>query len=199
MKKLLSLLALLVTTVTAMAIDFTDYRSVTEVKDHPAEINDAKLTVTSNGDGTYNVTFFNLYETKWNDNFGDITFSNVKGTTEDGITTIQGTNLSGTMQNSTSDPTANATSQGELYVKFQEDPAKAYATMTCRTMVYSAVITVVFGKDEGWGGGSTGGGETGGETAAAFEKVDFVGNGTNFDWKIPVNWDTQKISCPMAV
>ena len=193
MKKLLSLLALLVTTVTAMAIDFTDYRSVTEVKDCPAEINDAKLTVTSNGDGTYNVTFFNLYETKWNDNFGDITFSNVKGTTEDGITTIQGTNLSGTMQNSTSDPTANATSQGELYVKFQEDPAKAYATMTCRTMVYSAVITVVFGKDEGWGGGSTGGGETGGETAAAFEKVDFVGNGTNFDWKIPVNWDTQKI------
>ena len=193
MKKLLSLLALLVTTVTAMAIDFTDYRSVTEVKDYPAEINDAKLTVTSNGDGTYNVTFFNLYETKWNDNFGDITFSNVKGTTEDGITTIQGTNLSGTMQNSTSDPTANATSQGELYVKFQEDPAKAYATMTCRTMVYSAVITVVFGKDEGWGGGSTGGGETGGETAAAFEKVDFVGNGTNFDWKIPVNWDTQKI------
>ena len=189
MKKLLSLLALLVTTVTAMAIDFTDYRSVTEVKDYPAEINDAKLTVTSNGDGTYNVTFFNLYETKWNDNFGDITFSNVKGTTEDGITTIQGTNLSGTMQNSTSDPTANATSQGELYVKFQEDPAKAYATMTCRTMVYSAVITVVFGKDEGWGGGSTGGGET----AAAFEKVDFVGNGTNFDWKIPVNWDTQKI------
>ena len=193
MKKLLSLLALLVTTVTAMAIDFTDYRSVTEVKDCPAEINDAKLTVTSNGDGTYNVTFFNLYETKWNDNFGDITFSNVKGTTEDGITTIQGTNLSGTMQNSTSDPTANATSQGELYVKFQEDPAKAYATMTCRTMVYSAVITVVFGKDEGWGGGSTGGGETGGEVAAPFEKVNFVGDGTNFNWSIPVNWDTQKI------
>lgn len=195
MKKLLSLLALLVTTVTAMAIDFTDYRSVTEVKDYPAEINDAKLTVTSNGDGTYNVTFFNLYETKWNDNFGDITFSNVKGTTEDGITTIQGTNLSGTMQNSTSDPTANATSQGELYVKFQEDPAKAYATMTCRTMVYSAVITVVFGKDEGWGGGSTGGGETGGETSSIVTvKENFQSTeGSSWGENVTIDWSTQKL------
>ena len=195
MKKLLSLLALLVTTVTAMAIDFTDYRSVTEVKDYPAEINDAKLTVTSNGDGTYNVTFFNLYETKWNDNFGDITFSNVKGTTEDGITTIQGTNLSGTMQNSTSDPTANATSQGELYVKFQEDPAKAYATMTCRTMVYSAVITVVFGKDEGWGGGSTGGGETGGETSSIVTvKENFQSTeGSSWGENVTIDWNTQKL------
>ena len=195
MKKLLSLLALLVTTVTAMAIDFTDYRSVTEVKDYPAEINDAKLTVTSNGDGTYNVTFFNLYETKWNDNFGDITFSNVKGTTEDGITTIQGTNLSGTMQNSTSDPTANATSQGELYVKFQEDPAKAYATMTCRTMVYSAVITVVFGKDEGWGGGSTGGGETGGETSSIVTvKENFQSTeGSSWGENVTIDWTTQKL------
>ena len=195
MKKLLSLLALLVTTVTAMAIDFTDYRSVTEVKDYPAEINDAKLTVTSNGDGTYNVTFFNLYETKWNDNFGDITFSNVKGTTEGGITTIQGTNLSGTMQNSTSVPTANATSQGELYVKFQEDPAKAYATMTCRTMVYSAVITVVFGKDEGWGGGSTGGGETGGETSSIVTvKENFQSTeGSSWGENVTIDWTTQKL------
>ena len=48
-----------------------------------------------------------------------------------------------------------------------------------------------FGTDEGFdGGGSTGGGE---DKPAVFEEVNFVGDGTNFDWKIPVNWDTQKI------
>mgnify|MGYP004456203601 CR=1 len=55
MKKILSLLALLVTTVAAMAIDFTDQRSVTEVINCPSIVTDAKLTVAPNGDGTYNV------------------------------------------------------------------------------------------------------------------------------------------------
>ena len=49
-------------------------------------------------------------------------------------------------------------------------------------------------KIEPYAGGSTGGGETGGEDKpAAFEKVNFVGDGTNFNWSIPVDWDTQKI------
>jgi len=53
-------------------------------------------------------------------------------------------------------------------------------------------FTVEFGTDEGFE--STGGGSTGGdEKPAAFEKVNFVGDGTNFNWSIPVDWDTQKI------
>ena len=118
MKKILSLLALLVTTVAAMAIDFTDQRSVTEVINCPSIVTDAKLTVAPNGDGTYNVTFFNLYEEQYGDNFGDITFSNVSGRTEDGFVIIEGDNLSGTAANSTTMPDANAVSSGKLYVKY---------------------------------------------------------------------------------
>lgn len=199
MKKILSLLALLVTTVAAMAIDFTDQRSVTEVINCPSIVTDAKLTVTPNGDGTYNVTFFNLYEEQYHDNFGDITFSNVPGKTEDGFVIIEGDNLSGTAANSTTMPDANAVSSGKLYVKYQEDPAKAYATLNVRTMVYSAVIDVVFGTNEGWGaGGSTGGGSTGGSTVETTEgplvEAGFAANGAAIDAKpFTINWDTHKV------
>ena len=199
MKKILSLLALLVTTVAAMAIDFTDQRSVTEVINCPSIVTDAKLTVAPNGDGTYNVTFFNLYEEQYGDNFGDITFSNVSGRTEDGFVIIEGDNLSGTAANSTTMPDANAVSSGKLYVKYQEDPAKAYATLNVRTMVYSAVIDVVFGTNEGWGaGGSTGGGSTGGSTVETTEgplvEAGFAANGAAIAAKpFTINWDTHKV------
>lgn len=199
MKKILSLLALLVTTVAAMAIDFTDQRSVTEVINCPSIVTDAKLTVAPNGDGTYNVTFFNLYEEQYGDNFGDITFSNVSGRTEDGFVIIEGDNLSGTAANSTTMPDANAVSSGKLYVKYQEDPAKAYATLNVRTMVYSAVIDVVFGTNEGWGaGGSTGGGSTGGGTVETTEgplvEAGFAANGAAIAAKpFTINWDTHKV------
>ena len=199
MKKILSLLALLVTTVAAMAIDFTDQRSVTEVINCPSIVTDAKLTVAPNGDGTYNVTFFNLYEEQYGDNLGDITFSNVSGRTEDGFVIIEGDNLSGTAANSTTMPDANAVSSGKLYVKYQEDPAKAYATLNVRTMVYSAVIDVVFGTNEGWGaGGSTGGGSTGGSTVETTEgplvEAGFAANGAAIAAKpFTINWDTHKV------
>lgn len=199
MKKILSLLALLVTTVAAMAIDFTDQRSVTEVANSPSNVTDAKLTVTPNGDGTYNVTFFNLYEEYFGDNFGDITFSNVSGKTEDGFVIIEGNNLSGTVANCVTQPSADAVSDGKLYVKYQEDPAKAYATLNVRTMVYSAVIDVVFGTNEGWGaGGSTGGGSTGGSTVETTEgplvEAGFAANGAAIAAKpFTINWDTHKV------
>ena len=182
-----------------MAIDFTDQRSVTEVINCPSIVTDAKLTVAPNGDGTYNVTFFNLYEEQYGDNFGDITFSNVSGRTEDGFVIIEGDNLSGTAANSTTMPDANAVSSGKLYVKYQEDPAKAYATLNVRTMVYSAVIDVVFGTNEGWGaGGSTGGGSTGGGTVETTEgplvEAGFAANGAAIAAKpFTINWDTHKV------
>ena len=79
----------------------------------------------------------------------------------------------------------------KLFVKFKGD--KAYATFegTYNPNFYTNYkLKYTFGVDEGFDGGSTGGGE---DKPAAFEKVNFVGDGTNFDWKIPVNWDTQKI------
>jgi hypothetical protein len=80
----------------------------------------------------------------------------------------------------------------KLFVKFKGD--KAYATFegTYNPNFYANYeLKYTFGVDEGFdGGGSTGGGE---DKPAAFEKVNFVGDGTNFNWSIPVNWDTQKI------
>ena len=84
----------------------------------------------------------------------------------------------------------------KLFVKFKGD--KAYATFKGiynPNFFTNITVEYTFGVDEGFeGGGSTGGGETGGEDKpAAFEKVNFVGDGTNFNWSIPVDWDTQKI------
>ena len=79
----------------------------------------------------------------------------------------------------------------KLFVKFKGD--KAYATFegTYNPNFYTNYkLKYTFGVDEGFDGGSTGGGE---DKPAAFEKVNFVGDGTNFNWSIPVNWDTQKI------
>ena len=191
MKKILSLLALLVMTLTAFALDFTDYRKVTLGGNTPTESNNEKLSITDNGDGTYNVTFNDIInkDGSYTDKYGTFTFSNVSGSQTGDFTTVTGTNLTGTVTGG--DYGLKSFTDGELLVKFKD--GKAYATMTAKCKVFYSNYTfnVVFGTDEGFeGGGSTGGGE---EKPAAFEKVNFVGDGTNFNWSIPVDWDTQKI------
>ena len=190
MKKILSLLVLLVTTLSAFALDFTDYRKVTLGSNTPTESNSEKLSVTDNGDGTYNVTFYDIInkDGSYTDKYGTFTFSNVSGSQTGSITTVTGTNLAGTVTGG--DYGLSGFTDGKLLVKFKD--GKAYATMTAKCKVFYSTYTfdVVFGTDEGFDGGSTGGGE---DKPAAFEKVNFVGDGTNFNWSIPVNWETQKI------
>ena len=190
MKKILSLLVLLVTTLSAFALDFTDYRKVTLGSNTPTESNSEKLSVTDNGDGTYNVTFYDIInkDGSYTDKYGTFTFSNVSGSQTGSITTVTGTNLAGTVTGG--DYGLSGFTDGKLLVKFKD--GKAYATMTAKCKVFYSNYTfdVVFGTDEGFDGGSTGGGE---DKPAAFEKVNFVGDGTNFNWSIPVNWETQKI------
>ena len=76
MKKILSLLVLLVTTLSAFALDFTDYRKVTLGSNTPTESNDAKLSITDNGDGTYNVTFNDIInkDGSYTDKYGTFVF-----------------------------------------------------------------------------------------------------------------------------
>ena len=119
--------------------------------------------------------------------WGEIICEGVEGTTDaNGVTTIDVTPYAFRGSDNAGFKSA------KLFVKFKGD--KAYATFegTYNPNFYTNYkLKYTFGVDEGFdGGGSTGGGE---DKPAAFEKVDFVGNGTNFDWKIPVNWDTQKI------
>ena len=124
-------------------------------------------------------------------NWDEIICEGVEGTTDaNGVTTIDVAPYA--FRGSDNAELKNA----KLFVKFKGD--KAYATFegTYNPNFYTNYkLKYTFGVDEGFdGGGSTGGGETGGEDKpAAFEKVDFVGDGTNFNWSIPVNWDTQKI------
>ena len=197
MKKILSLLALLVMTLTAFALDFTDYRKVTLGSNTPTESNSEKLSITDNGDGTYNVTFNDIInkDGSYTDKYGTFTFSNVSGSQTGDFTTVTGTQLTGTVTGG--DYGLTEFTDGELLVKFKE--GKAYATMTAKCKVYYSTytFTVEFGTDEGFeGGGSTGGGETGGEDKPAIVDVveaDYAPNGAAFSFPFTINWETQKL------
>ena len=198
MKKFLSLLALLVTTLSAFALDFTDYRKVTLGGNTPTESNNEKLSITDNGDGTYNVTFNDIInkDGSYTDKYGTFTFSNVSGSQTGDFTTVTGTNLTGTVTGG--EYGLKSFTDGELLVKFKD--GKAYATMTAKCKVFYSNYTfnVVFGTDEGFGGGSTGGGETGGETSSIVTVVEnYQANGTGFVHNVTVDWDTQKIVASM--
>ena len=183
---------MLVMTLTAFAADYTGHRTVTFGSMPSTESDDAVLTITDNGDNTFNVTFKDVINVDGNyrDNYGTYTFSNVAGTTENGVTTIDLSNLSASVENCALGLTE--ASEGVLFAKFNAEKAYAKFSAKIGSSYYKSTISAEFGVNdfESTGGGSTGGGD---EKPAAFEKVDFVGDGTNFNWSIPVDWDTQKI------
>ena len=193
MKKILSLLSMLMITVTAFATSYTDkltykltvFTALT--KNLPA----GELTIEPYGTSNYIVTAKGCDLSDFNaGNWDEIVCEDVAGTKDaNGVTTIT---LDNPYAYRTSDNTSF--SNTKLVVKFNGTKAYAHFEGKIKIGLASRAFEYTFGTDEGFeGGGSTGGGETGGEVAAAFEKVNFVGDGTNFDWKIPVNWDTQKI------
>ena len=193
MKKILSLLSMLMITVTAFATSYTDkltykltvFTALT--KNLPA----GELTIEPYGTSNYIVTAKGCDLSDFNaGNWDEIVCEDVAGTKDaNGVTTIT---LDNPYAYRTSDNTSF--SNTKLVVKFNGTKAYAHFEGKIKIGFASRAFEYTFGTDEGFeGGGSTGGGETGGEVAAAFEKVNFVGDGTNFDWKIPVNWDTQKI------
>ena len=195
MKKILSLLVLLVTTLSAFALDFTDYRKVTLGSNTPTESNDAKLSITDNGDGTYNVTFNDIInkDGSYTDNYGTFTFSNVSGSTSGDVTTVTVTDATGTVTGG--DYAIKQFTKGNLSLKFKD--GKAYATMsvTCTVWNWDYIFDVVFGTDEGFDGGSTGGGETGGETSSIVTvKENFQSTeGSSWGENVTIDWNTQKL------
>ena len=196
MKKILSLLSMLMITVTAFATDFIgqlDYKVTTKTGffNGPSYAN-GTLKIEDYAGGKYTVTATGCDLSSLEmDNWGEIICEGVEATTDaNGVTTIDVTPYA--LRGSDNAELTNA----KLFVKFKGD--KAYATFkgTYNPNFFTNItVEYTFGVDEGFeGGGSTGGGETGGEEKpAAFEKVNFVGDGTNFNWSIPVDWDTQKI------
>ena len=130
MKKILSLLALLVMTLTAFAKDYTGHRTVTYGYNTPTESDDAVVSITDNGDGTYNVTFNDVINVSgsYRDNYGTYTFSNVAGTTTDGLTTIDLTGLTVAIANC--DLGLTSGEDATLLAKFNDE--KAYAKFSAK-------------------------------------------------------------------
>ena len=170
MKKILSLLSMLMVTVMAFATDYKDQLTFTLTlgSSYDKSLPEGTLTVEKRVDGTYNVTACGCdFSTNGFGNWGDISCDPVPGTTDaDGLTTIQVSNpevfANGTIVDGFS-------LKGEsLLVKF--NGTKAYALFKGKLALNAVAgypFEYTFGTDEGFestGGGSTGGGETGGET-----------------------------------
>ena len=164
MKKVLSLLSMLMVTMMAFATDYTDQLTfkLTLGSSYDKALPEGTLTVEKRVDGTYNVTACGCdFSTYGFGNWADISCDAVEGTTDaDGLTTIQvskpGVYASGSI-------VGGLSLIGEsLLVKF--NGTKAYAYFKGKLSAGFA-FEYTFGTDEGFeGGGSTGGGETGGET-----------------------------------
>ena len=176
MKKILSLLSMLMVTVMAFATDYTDqltFKLTLSSSPYVKSLPEGTLTVEKRVDGTYNVTACGCdFSTYGFENWGDLSCDGVEGTTDaDGLTTIQVTNpevfANGTL------PAGGFSLKGEsLLVKFNE--TKAYALLKGKLALNAVVgyaFEYTFGTDEGFestGGGSTGGGETGGEVTEKY-------------------------------
>jgi len=172
MKKILSLLSMLMVTMMAFATDYTDqltFKLTLSSSPYVKALPEGTLTVEKRVDGTYNVTACGCdFSTYGFENCGDLSCDGVEGTTDaDGLTTIEVTNpevfANGTL------PAGGFSLKGEsLLVKFND--TKAYALLKGKLALNAVVgyaFEYTFGTDEGFestGGGSTGGGETGGET-----------------------------------
>ncbi len=170
MKKILSLLSMLMVTMMAFATDYTDqltFKLTLSSSPYVKALPEGTLTVEKRVDGTYKVTACGCdFSTYGFENWGDLSCDGVEGTTDaDGLTTIEVTNpevfANGTL------PAGGFSLKGEsLLVKFND--TKAYALLKGKLALNAVVgyaFEYTFGTDEGFeGGGSTGGGETGGET-----------------------------------
>ena len=190
MKKILSLLVLLVMTLTAFAKDYTGHRTVTYGYTTPTESDDAVVSITDNGDGTYNVTFKDVINVSgsYRDNYGTYTFSNVEGTTTDGLTTIDLSGLTVAIANC--DLGLTSGDEATLLAKFNDE--KAYAKFSAKIGgYYKSSISAEFGEDNF---GSTGGGGTVETTEGPLVEAGFAANGAAIAAKpFTINWDTHKV------
>ena len=176
MKKILSLLSMLMVTVMAFATDYTDQLTFKlTLGSGPREnvLPKGTLTVEKRVDGTYNVTACGCdLSTYGVGNLGDLRCDEVEGKTDvDGLTTIEVSNPNVFASGTFSDPSYSLKGES-LLVKFNE--TKAYALFKGKVAlnpVYGFAFEYTFGTDEGFestGGGSTGGGETGGEVTEKY-------------------------------
>ena len=201
MKKILSLLSMLMVTVMAFATDYTDQLTFKlTLGSGPREnvLPKGTLTVEKRVDGTYNVTACGCdLSTYGVGNLGDLSCDEVEGKTDaDGLTTIEVSNPNVFANGSFTDPSYSLKGES-LLVKFNE--TKAYALFKGKVAlnpVYGFAFEYTFGTDEGFestGGGSTGGGETGGEEKPAIVENWQSTEGVSWSHDATIDWNTQKL------
>ena len=199
MKKILSLLSMLMITVMAFAGSYSDalHFEVNLMGSKAVDLPNGTLTIEKRVDGTYNVTAegcdFTQYEMG---NWGEFVCEGVAGTTDaSGLTTIEVSNpycyltqSQYTFVNST------------LVVKFNETKAYAHFNGTVAFNSFQKYpFQYTFGTDDfgSTGGGTEGGGETGGTvetTEGPLVEAGFAANGATIEAKpFTINWDTHKI------
>lgn len=158
MKKILSLLSMLMITVMAFATDYKgqlDFAIKIKSDSYPASIAEGTLSIRQYANGNYQVTAkdFNIPDVG---NFGDVVCDGLPGTTDaNGVTTINVTDCNAGLDDGSSWTDLSST---KLLVKFNEE--KAYATFEGQYQVgITRTVSYTFGVDDF---GSTGGGEPGG-------------------------------------
>ena len=197
MKKILSLLSMLMITVMAFATDYKgqlDYTVTTRTGDLTGPSNAQgvlKIEPYVGGKYTVTATGCDLSSIELG-NWDEIICEGVEGTTDaNGVTTINVAPYA--FRGSDNAELKNA----KLFVKFKGD--KAYATFegTYNPNLYANYkLKYTFGVDEGFdGGGSTGGGETGGETSSIVTvKENFQSTeGSSWGENVTIDWSTQKL------
>ena len=194
MKKILSLLSMLMITVTAFATSYTDkltykltvFTALT--KNLPA----GELTIEPYGTSNYTVTAKGCDLSDFDaGNWDEIVCEDVAGTTDaNGVTTIT---LDNPYAYRTSDNTSFSSTK--LVVKFNGTKAYAHFEGKVKIGLATRAFEYTFGTDEGFestGGGSTGGGE---DKPAIVDVVDadYAPNGAAFGFPFTINWETQKL------
>lgn len=191
MKKILSLLSMLMITVMAFAGSYSDalHFEVNLMGSKAVDLPNGTLTIEKRVDGTYNVTAegcdFTQYEMG---NWGEFVCEGVAGTTDaSGLTTIEVSNpycyltqSQYTFVNST------------LVVKFNETKAYAHFNGTVAFNSFQKYpFQYTFGTDDF---GSTGGGGTVETTEGPLVEAGLAPNGAKIEAKdFTINWDTHKV------
>ena len=198
MKKILSLLSMLMITVMAFATDYKgqlDYILTTRNGDLTGpSYAQGTLKIEPYAGGKYTVTATGCDLSSIDKDLGnwdEIICEGVEGTTDaNGVTTIDVAPYA--FRGSDNAELKNA----KLFVKFKDD--KAYATFAGTynpNFFTNYTLKYTFGTDEGFGGGSTGGGETGGETSSIVTvKENFQSTeGSSWGENVTIDWNTQKL------
>lgn len=181
MRKIFTLLALLVSTLTAMAGVYTDKSKVTIGKGTTTEWDAATITVTEKGDNKYDVAFNSVSNKDGNytDNYGTVTFTDLEGTTANGLTTIDAKLQTGAVTASGMGVTQVIST--DVAVKFNAD--KAYAKMDglIPTLYRETAIVVEFGTDDF---------NTAPKDSLIGEE-NYAPAGSSFNWEFPVDFKKQ--------